>query len=457
MSRPRLPVLGLLLLILVLAAGAAVGGYAVTDHVRAEPAPSPPAPLPPAYRSAAAAPAPPTTAAAGPMPAAAPLARTLAPRLSAAALGPRVHAEVSDVLSGSVLYRRDPTTPVAPASTAKVLTAAAVLSVRPAGYRIRTTVRRGPGGSVVLVGAGDPTLTAAPAGREGPYREAARISDLAAALRRAGVHPTRIVVDDSLFTGPTVAPQWAPEDVPSDYAAPITPVMVDGGRDTPTAFVRSTEPDLAAGRALAAALGTRELAVVRGRAPAGAAELASVVSAPLATLVEQMLRNSDNVIAEALARQVALAQGRPASFAGGAAAVRAVLARLGLDPGAGMVDSSGLAASDRVPVAVLTGVLRLAAAGDRPGLAALLAGLPVAAWSGTLADRYLKGSARGAAGLVRAKTGTLTGVSALAGTVHDRDGRLLAFAVVADRAPDTARAEAALDGVAAGLASCGCG
>jgi D-alanyl-D-alanine carboxypeptidase/D-alanyl-D-alanine-endopeptidase (penicillin-binding protein 4) len=181
------------------------------------------------------------------------------------------------------------------------------------------------------------------------------------------------------------------------------------------------------------------------------------VSAPLATLVEQMLRNSDNVIAEALARQVALAQGRPASFSGGAAAVRAVLARLGLDPGAGMVDSSGLAASDRVPVAVLTGALRLAAAGDRPGLAALLAGLPVAAWSGTLADRYLKGSARGAAGLVRAKTGTLTGVSALAGTVHDRDGRLLAFAVVADRAPDTARAEAALDGVAAGLASCGCG
>jgi D-alanyl-D-alanine carboxypeptidase/D-alanyl-D-alanine-endopeptidase (penicillin-binding protein 4) len=455
MSRPRLPVLALVLLIVVLAAAAAVGGYAVTDQVRAEPAPTPPAPLPSPYRAAGAAPVPEATSSA-PAPAPAALARTLAPLLAASALGPRVHAEVIDAASGSVLYRRDPTTPVSPASTAKVLTAVAVLSVRAPGYRIRTTVRPGPGGAVVLVGAGDPTLTAAPPGRDGAYREAARISDLAAALRKANVRPTRIVVDDSLFSGPTISPAWAPEDVPSDYAAPITPAMVDGGRDTPTDFVRSTEPDLAAGRALAAALGRPQLAVVRGRAPADAAVLAGVSSAPLATLVEQMLRGSDNVIADCLARQVALAEGRPASFTGAAAAVRGVLARLGLDPGAGMADSSGLAASDRVPVAVLAGAVRLASDGRRAGLRSLLAGLPVAAWSGTLADRYLKGSARVGAGLVRAKTGTLTGVSTLAGTVHDRSGRLLAFAVVADRTGDTARAETALDDVAARLASCGC-
>ncbi len=62
--------------------------------------------------------------------------------------------------------------------------------------------------------------------------------------------------------------------------------------------------------------------------------------------------------------------------------------------------------------------------------------------------------------MVRAKTGTLTSVSALAGVVHDSDGRLLAFAFVADEvAPGdgpTTAAEAALDRLASILARCGC-
>jgi D-alanyl-D-alanine carboxypeptidase/D-alanyl-D-alanine-endopeptidase (penicillin-binding protein 4) len=230
--------------------------------------------------------------------------------------------------------------------------------------------------------------------------------------------------------------------------------MVDGGRDTPTSYVRSRSPDLAAGRRLATALGEPGLPVSRGTAPAGAGVVASVRSAPVSELVAQMLQGSDNVIAECLARQVALAERRPADFAGAAAAVRDVVRGLGIDPGAGLVDGSGLAATDHLSAAVLAELLRVVA--RTPALRYVVAGLPVADWSGTLADRYTTGSSRAAAGVVRAKTGTLTGVSALAGLLRDRSGRLLAFAFVADRTGDTVAAETALDVVAARLASCGC-
>jgi D-alanyl-D-alanine carboxypeptidase/D-alanyl-D-alanine-endopeptidase (penicillin-binding protein 4) len=88
----------------------------------------------------------------------------------------------------------------------------------------------------------------------------------------------------------------------------------------------------------------------------------------------------------------------------------------------------------------------------------ILTGLPVAGLTGTLADRFRRG-ARSAAGAVRAKTGTLTQVSAVAGTTVDRSGQLLVFAFVANRvpSPDPTAAEAALDRVTAVLAGCGCG
>jgi D-alanyl-D-alanine carboxypeptidase/D-alanyl-D-alanine-endopeptidase (penicillin-binding protein 4) len=270
------------------------------------------------------------------------------------------------------------------------------------------------------------------------------------------VRPTRIVVDDALFSGPGISPAWAPEDVPSTYASAITALMADGGRDAPGDALRSASPELAVGHELAAALGQPHLQVVRGRAPAGAPTLASVRSAPLATLVAETLATSDNVLAECLARQVAIATGHPPSFAGAAAAVRAVLKRLGVDPGDGMVDGSGLAASDRVSAATLVGVLRLAAGPAHPELHRVATALPLAAWSGTLAGRYLRGASQAGAGVVRAKTGTLTGVSTLAGLVHDRDGRLLIFALLAHQVPSTPAADAALDVVAARLAGCGC-
>lgn len=451
-------VTGLVVLVLVLAGAAGFGGYLITRHVRASAAPSPaakPVPTPAAVRQATAppsSPAAPSSTPREPRPRA--VLRALRPLLHGPGLGRQLRAEVVDADTGTALFASGAHRPVAPASTAKLLTAAALLTVRPPTYRITTTVRAAPQGVLVLVGGGDPTLTGAPRGKPGAYPEAARITGLADQILATHVPVRRIVVDDSLFTGPSISPAWAPEDVPSSYASAITAVMADGGRAAPGDAIRSAQPDLAAGHELASALHQPRLPVTGGSTATGRV-VATVHSAPLSVLVEQMLQESDNVIAECLARQVAIARHLPVSFTGGATAIRQVLRGLHVPVQPGMVDGSGLAARDRLTVATLTSVLETII--NRPTLHPVLAGLPVAGWSGTLDARYLSGRARFGAGRVRAKTGTLTGVSALAGLVHDTDGRLLVFAFDADRVRSTDAADAALDDLAAGLARCGCG
>jgi len=395
----------------------------------------------------------------GAVPGQAGLQRVLGPLLADPRLGPGITASVSDAETGRTLYGVRPTVPVPPASTAKVVTAVAVLAaVGPDARLVTRAVAGAAPGEVVLVGGGDPTLTA---GRAGAYPGAARLDVLAAAVRTAlrGTRPTRVVVDGSLWTGPLLGPGWDADVVGAGYGAPATAVMLDGGRVSPRSLRRTTVPDLSAGRALARLLRVPASAVVRGTAPPGAPQLGSVSSPPVATLVELMLQRSDNVLAEALARRVAVARGAPASFAGAAGATRAVITDLGLDvSGQLLVDGSGLSRGNRLTADLLTRLLVAAAAPDQPRLRAVLSGLPVAAWSGTLEKRFVRGAALPAAGLVRAKTGTLSGVSALAGVVVDADGRQLAFAVVASRVPPGGRlgAEAALDRVAAALAGCGC-
>jgi D-alanyl-D-alanine carboxypeptidase/D-alanyl-D-alanine-endopeptidase (penicillin-binding protein 4) len=300
---------------------------------------------------------------------------------------------------------------------------------------------------VVLVGGGDPTLGgrfAAPG-----YPGTASLRALAGGL--TGV--TRVLVDDSLYAGPVLGPGWKPSYVSDGDVAPVSALAVDEGRTAKTG-PRTSDPALSAGRQLAELLHVRA-PVARTKAPSGATVLSSVDSAPVPELVESMLTRSDNDLAEALGRQVALASGQPASFAGAAAATAAVLQRLGV-PGFALRDSSGLSPLDRVqPRAV---ALLLAKAAGDPTYAPLLSGLPVAGFDGTLGKRYRRPPSSAAAGAVRAKTGTLNGVSALAGLVTTRSSGVLAFDITADRVPigTTLAAEAALDRVAAALAGCGC-
>jgi D-alanyl-D-alanine carboxypeptidase/D-alanyl-D-alanine-endopeptidase (penicillin-binding protein 4) len=179
-----------------------------------------------------------------------------------------------------------------------------------------------------------------------------------------------------------------------------------------------------------------------------------VKSAPVVSILEQMLVNSDNTLAEMMARQVALVLDKPASFAGGAAAVTQELSALGLPMGGvHIVDGSGLSHQNQLTPALLTGILTLAASPNQPRLHSLFTGLPVAGYSGTLQSRFATPSANPADGDVRAKTGTLTGVNTLAGYVVDAQGRLLVFAAMADQVTaGTEPAEEALDQIGIALA-----
>jgi D-alanyl-D-alanine carboxypeptidase/D-alanyl-D-alanine-endopeptidase (penicillin-binding protein 4) len=148
--------------------------------------------------------------------------------------------------------------------------------------------------------------------------------------------------------------------------------------------------------------------------------------------VEYVLHVSDNSVAEALGRLVAVERGLPATFEGATAAVLAEVAALGVDTsGTTLEDCSGLSASSLVPPRLLVDVL-LRAQEEQVGLVPLLTDLPVGGWQGTLTDRFTAGPARG---LLRAKTGSLPGVTSLAGTLQTTSGRLLAFAVLADATP----------------------
>lgn len=393
-----------------------------------------------------------------PAPTPAGLAAALAGALADRRLGRRVSYSLVDVQTRAGLAGGYPTRLAAPASVAKITTAAAALAALGPAARITTRVVAGAApGEVVLVGGGDPTLSV---GARQAYRGAARLDVLAAAVRTSyGAPVRRVVVDGSAFRGPVTGPSWDSDLIGAGDVAPMTAVMVDGGRVNPLRSRRSPAPDLFAGQAFARLVGAPPTAVARGEAPVAGRELGRVMSAPVSTLVEQMLQPSDNVLAEALIRQVAIAGGAPADFSGSTAAVRATLTRIGIDvTGLGLADGSGLSRADRLSPELVTSLLVAAASDSNPELRPLLAGLPVAGFSGTLDERYRSAPFRLAAGQVRAKTGSLSGVSTLAGVVRDADGRLLAFAVLADAVPPggVLGAEAALDRFATTLARCGC-
>ncbi|OBA61971.1 D-alanyl-D-alanine carboxypeptidase [Mycobacterium sp. 1100029.7] len=393
-------------------------------------------------------------------PSAAGLAAVLAPVAADPNLG-RLGGRITDAATGKELWQVGDDVPLVPASTNKVLTAAAALLTLDRQARISTRVVAGSQnsqGPIVLVGAGDPTLSAAPPDVPTWYRGAPRIGDLVEQIHRSGMTPTAVQVDTSAFTGPTMAQGWDPADIDNGDIAPMESVMIDCGRIQPSTVNsrRSKTPALDAGRELAKALGLDPAAVTVASAPSGARQLAVVQSAPLVQRLGEMMDHSDNVLAESIAREVAAAINRPRSFAGAVDAVTNRLSTAHVDTtGAALLDSSGLSVDDRLTAKTLDGTVQAAAGPDQPSLRALLDLLPIAGGSGTLAERFLdQASNQGPAGWLRAKTGSLTAINSLVGVVTDRSGRVLTFAFISNAAGPNGRN--VMDALATRLWTCGC-
>ncbi|HEY7012673.1 MAG TPA: D-alanyl-D-alanine carboxypeptidase/D-alanyl-D-alanine-endopeptidase [Streptosporangiaceae bacterium] len=415
----------------------------------------------------------------GPLPTSRGLQAALAGPLSAGALGPQVSAVVTDPATGKILWSQHPDQPQTPASTTKLVTSAAALAALGPDATFTTKVVRGTThDGIILVGGGDPTLAVHPF-PAGQYPRPATLASLARTTARTLKAQQRTTVslgyDDSLYSGPDLAPGWPAAYVSTGNVTPISALEVDQGRlttagepedsDNPYNLrARTTDPAGMAAAAFAALLEADGIHVTgtpaEQQAKANATALASTQSPPLSAIVQQMLQESNNVIAENLARQVALKNGQPASYSGAVTAVTGELKNLGVSPsGLQLVDGSGLSPQDKIAPAALVKTLQLAA--STPRIRPLLAGLPVAGFSGTLSagQSVFAGIGGAALGAVRAKTGNLDTVTTLAGLATDKTGKTLIFAFMADKIPAAAMlstAAKAINDAAAALANCGC-
>ena len=367
---------------------------------------------------------------------------------------------VVEVGSGKVLYAHNAALPHLPASTMKLLTATAALSILGPEHTFKTTVVSPQPGQIILVGGGDPYLA-----RKGSadYPRRATISGLArttaSKLKQDKISRVSLGYDASLFSGPAWNPRW-----PSFYRGSVSPtsaLVVDEGRvGASSPNPRYRDPAKEAATAFAAALSTQGIKITTTRptrAPTSAPVIAGVSSMPLERIIENVLMISDNDAAEVLFRQAAIGAGKAGSIAEASKIVQSELTKLGIwEPGMTINDGSGLSRQTKVSASSMIKMLRLAAAEQHPELRAVITGLPVAGVEGSLRIRYFDDQSLAGRGVVRGKTGTLKKVRAQAGIVRTSDGSLLAYAFLINNPKNEYNARVWLDRVTTAISVCGC-
>ena len=307
------------------------------------------------------------------------------------------------------------------ASTMKVVTAVTAYAVLGPDFRIPTYLYPGNRpGTYVIVGGGDPTLRS---GDSSYYWGAPSMNSLAyEAWRRS---PSAVGFESNHFLGRSWHPNWALYEIGAGSAAPLEALMVDGGRIYPNSTYSPRTPTPSRDAANRFAQLTGRPLDTSLRADYSKGPVAVVHSQPVRTLVSQMLLESDNMIAEALARHVAIKQNIGSSYDVVPHSQSVALDALGIDTMLGFSgsDGSGLSSQSLVTPVFMDEVLRLI--DDVPRFRELQGLLPANGIRGTLQPR-LGDIPRGA---VVAKTGTVDTGFGLAGFMTAADGRRIRFSV----------------------------
>lgn len=385
----------------------------------------------------------------------------------------KFYAHVINVETGEVLLdvRGSELTPSA--SVIKTLTAVAALQQLPAEYRAVTQVLVSPAepSTLIFKGGGDFTLSRLVPGESSVYSKPPRIRSLARqALAQLSpeVPITKIILDDSFFSGEQWNPDWSAKYRTLGYVSNISSIQADGDRIQPNrqlssySFRRGIDPVMTAGQALRDFLGERAIGaeLVLGPAPSDASVIAEVQSQDMRqSWLGHMLTHSDNTGAEFIARHAAIAAGFEGSIDGANRVIKKSLRQIGLRPKTFIIrDASGLSDENRVHAKLLAELMVKVAKAEN-GLDVLTQWMPIAGQTGTLRYRF-QGASAIARGSVIAKTGYIPGLYGLSGIVNAADGSRLAFAMFARADKEnglsvTYTAQGAIDRVVARLYSCG--
>ncbi|MFC5369672.1 D-alanyl-D-alanine carboxypeptidase/D-alanyl-D-alanine-endopeptidase [Arcanobacterium bovis] len=369
----------------------------------------------------------------GALPNAATISSIFAKLQSDPRVGGNVSGIVTDPTTGQVLGEYYGDRPSTPASTTKLLTATAALHELGPETTLATKVKLD-GASLFLVGGGDIMLSA---GQGNPAAEVghAGLADLASKtaenLKSKNLTSVQLFLDTSLFSGPSYSPTW--DSSITRYVMEMSPIAVNRNFDANNKV--APHPTNTVIQAFTQALGAQGISVTatgNKTSTSGAQEVAAVESAPVRDIVSRMLLESDNSIAETLGHLVAIKAGEPADFNGASRAVIKSLKAQGISiSGVALSDSSGLSEMNKIPPRTLVDILNHVWSCSDCKLTAIGPGLPVAGLDGTLHDRF---GATAGLGFVRAKTGSLSDVSSLAGYTFTAGGRPLSFAVIVDNA-----------------------
>ena len=326
-----------------------------------------------------------------------------------------------------------------PASVEKLYTTLALLRMLGPGARLHTVVlghghlgRHGVWhGSLYLRGAGDPTFGDGAFNRVWEEGYGPTATQLVAQLREAGIRRVtgRLVGDASLFDSHRGGPStnFAP-DIP-DFGGQLSALTYDHG-----ATLGTLSPGAFAAHELALALRAAHVRVKAARdtgvTPRRARTLAVVSSPPLSVLLRLMDVRSDDLFAELLTEQLGSRFGTGGSIAAGARVIGSAITSYGVHPR--IVDGSGLSRADRSSPGQVVSLLR--AAWQTPEGDVLSASLPVVGVEGTVERIGMHTPAQGSC---IAKTGTLNGVTNLAGYCHRPGHHRLAFALMIDGPSNT--------------------